>query len=158
MAEPVDGRAEAPRFAADAQIAGTGDLQAAAGADAKDHGHRGMAAAGDGAQGARDTVPIYSGLDGVGPFGGEFGDVGAGGEGRVTGAADDDAPHLVRRRQRVHHVVQARPGGPGQGVQPVRVVEDHGGDGAVPGDEDRFGHGIGRARLSRRSTRAGARP
>ncbi len=110
-------------------VRGAGDAAFAAGADISEFP-------------AQRADAVQAKVYGEAVSGGEFGDVGAGGEGRVSGAADDDATHLVRRRQRVHHIVQARPGGPGQRVQPVRVVEDHGGDGAVPADEDRFGHGI----------------
>ena len=79
------------------------------------------------------TGAVSAGLFPIGAHIGKLGDIGAGGKRLLTGAPQNHAAQIGVFRQRRHHPAQFGPGIEADGVQLRRIVEDHGGDGAVDG-------------------------
>jgi hypothetical protein len=129
--ELVDGRAEAARLRADAQIAVRGDLEAAAHADAFDHRHQRMAALLEGRQRAVHVRPVGARLLDVGALGLELGDIITGCEGLVTGPAHHDATGAVLGGQTGDRLPQALPHRPGERIQLLGAVEHYRGNAPI---------------------------
>ena len=128
--ELADGRAETRGFAGDAQVAGTGDRQAATHARPVDERHGRVPAAGQRVEGATDRFVVGQRLVRRVARIAEFLEVAAGREGGA-GAAHH---HRAQRRVGVefaHHDGEAAPHGGINGVEFARIRQRDDGDGAV---------------------------
>jgi len=144
--EPVDDAEPGRR---DAELAGVGGEPEVAGqrhrhrpahAEAVDHRHRRLRAGLQGSVGALGALVVGLGRRAVLPLLLELRDVGAGGEGLLAGAPDDDAPHRRVADEPLDDLRERRPHGEIERVPDVGPVEDDGGDVITAFDQDLVAH------------------
>src|SRR5690606_10211768 len=134
---------ELGRGAAIAQVAGKGDLEAAAHAEAVDHGEGGLARALDRVEYLVEQAVVRRHGGAFGAVALELGDVRAGSEGLLAGAAEHDAAYRRIGVESLHGGTHGAPHRTADGIAPRDVVENDPADRALALDDHApFAHAL----------------